>query len=63
MREGDELVMKLDMEASALFMHVAKETFWIKLPPQPAWYIFVALEGVLSLELLPALPEDAHFFT
>lgn len=45
--EGEEVAMKLDMEASSLLMHVPRleETFQIDLPAQPAWFIYVNLCG------------------
>lgn len=64
-RQGDEVVMKLDMESSALFMHAPRlvKTFRIDLPPKPAWYIYASIlrEGD-SVELLPAMPKDASLF-
>lgn len=63
--QGDVVVMKLDMVASALLMHVPRlaHTYRIKLPSQPAWHFYVNFYGMGdSVELLPATANDAALF-
>lgn len=64
-QNGDEVVMKLDMEASALFMHVPRltKTFRMDLPARPAWYIYADLYNHGdSVVLSPAVSYDISLF-